>query len=192
MRADLRPCFVRPARIRLAGINRDAEEDLAVLGLGVDSGGPPEYERRIQQAWGAFHEHCGRLTSSSLTGKIRRLRRVQCVAPGVAYGSWAWLWDATTHSRINGAVHKIVCCLLGATCAESEDWFSYHTHARRAAIAYVQRMSGHAYTDQLLVQAARPWEAWMVAARTHLRRMVAWNAAACSRQNSSLIRGLRL
>lgn len=35
------------------------------------------------------------------------------VAPILAFGSWGWIWDSTTVSRIDGIVHKMVRPILG-------------------------------------------------------------------------------
>lgn len=43
------------------------------------------------------------------------------MAPVLAFGTWACLWNATTYRRTNGTVHRMMRCLLGVTCVESED-----------------------------------------------------------------------
>lgn len=59
-----------------------------VLCLSEASWGPPEYERRVDRVWGAFHENLGRLTSRAMTAKVRWPRWVQYVALVLAYGCW--------------------------------------------------------------------------------------------------------
>lgn len=44
----------------------------------------------------------------ALSARVRWLWWIQYVAPELAYGCWAWLWDSATHSRDNGTVHRTV------------------------------------------------------------------------------------
>lgn len=50
----------RPAQVTVAAARvLRAQDDMIVLGFSVVTGGPFEYDRRIEKAWSAFHAHKG-------------------------------------------------------------------------------------------------------------------------------------
>lgn len=49
------------------------------------------------------------------------------VSPVVAFGSWGWLWDGTTRSRVVAIVNCMIRNAMGLHNFEEEGWFSWQT-----------------------------------------------------------------
>lgn len=119
----------------------------------------------------------------------RRDARVAHRSPSLL--EFGLFWYASTHSKVNRTVHSMARCVLGMTRADKYVWFHDHNRSMRAAQDFVQASLGHTYRDQLIAPGS-PRARSVGSETTHLRRMVAWQSAACHRQNSTHFRGLMI
>lgn len=119
-----------PARIKVAG-TLAAEEGLRVFGLSAEAGGPPEYERSIRRALSAFHAQKVLLTSQSLSVGTRWEGWFRHLSTVLTFGSWGWLCDAATKSRIETTVNRMVRYMLGHGKPEGEGRLMWHTRTLR-------------------------------------------------------------
>lgn len=133
-----------------------AEDDLMLLRLSMVAGGPPEHERRFavvcQWGRGASPPHPPRWPAAA-----------------------RWLWGATSKSRVDVTVNRMVRAMLGHCKTESEGW---HTHSSREATARVSSNMVSMYVEWIFGQCVSTWGGWLCRHElTCIRRMMGRESA---------------